>query len=157
MVTGVVLVFALYIALKILIDVKEYVYVEQTKTDKAVILDGKNYIKAASYKQKSKRLDIIATFLEAISFVFWMFFGLNYLNDILFIENSMLKSVVFINLFIIVGSIVSLPFEWYKVFKLDKEYGFSNMTVKLYILDKIKALVISILFGSISVFSKILV
>lgn len=142
-------IFVVYICLKIFIDVQEFRFIEKTKTDKAVILDDANYIKAANYKQSSKRLDIFVSFVEVIMFVFWFAYGLRFLDEILTIENQMLKTIVFINVFIILGSIISLPFEVYKTFKLDKKYGFSTITTKLYIADKIKGLFLSLIFGSI--------
>lgn len=59
------------------------------------------------------------------------------------------RSFVTIFLFIIISgipnSILSLPFSLYKEFKLEKKFGFSTMTVKLWIIDQIKNFVVSMI------------
>ena len=72
MILSLFIVFSIYITLKIFIDIQEYRHIETTKTSKAIILDEKNFIKAASYKQSSKKIDIASSLLEAFSFGFWI-------------------------------------------------------------------------------------
>jgi STE24 endopeptidase len=61
----------------------------------------------------------------------------------------LVKSCVFIDLFIIINWILGLPFELHSTFKLDKKYGFSNMTASLYIKDTVKTGLLFLIFGSI--------
>ena len=49
----------------------------------------------------------------------------------------------------LVASIFSLPFELYNEFKIEKKFGFSNMTVKLWLTDKIKGLCVSLIITGI--------
>jgi len=57
------------------------------------------------------------------------------------------------SLFMIIGSIpadlLSLPFSIYKEFVLEKKFGFSKMTVRLWISDQIKQLIISLVLVAI--------
>jgi len=46
-----------------------------------------------------------------------------------------------------VNYIIGLPFELYQTFELDKEYGFSKMTPKLYILDQLKSIAMFVVLG----------
>lgn len=51
------------------------------------------------------------------------------------------------------GSIFSIPFDLYREFHTEKKFGFSNMTVKLWITDQIKSLVISLVFAALLTFA----
>src|SRR4030095_2231616 len=44
-------------------------------------------------------------------------------------------------------SIVSLPFAWYAQFKLEDRFGFNTTTVKTWVLDRLKGLLLAVLFG----------
>jgi STE24 endopeptidase len=65
------------------------------------------------------------------------------------IESFWLKAVVFVDAFIVINWILTLPFELYSTFNLNKKYGFSNMTPALFIKDTIKTGILFLVFGSI--------
>jgi STE24 endopeptidase len=44
-------------------------------------------------------------------------------------------------------SIVSLPFAWYAQFKLEDRFGFNTTTVKTWVLDRLKGLLLALLLG----------
>lgn len=44
-------------------------------------------------------------------------------------------------------TILGLPFAWYAQFKLEERFGFNTTTVKTWILDRIKALLLAVLLG----------
>ncbi len=51
------------------------------------------------------------------------------------------------------GEIISLPFSLYREFHTEKKFGFSNMTVGLWIKDQIKNLILSLVLGAILIFA----
>ncbi len=140
-------IFFIYILTKVYISVMEIGFVSKAKHDKPVILIPSNYVKAAEYKVASERMGILSTLLEYILFIFWIGFGLKWLDNMINIDDVALKSVVFILAFGAIGMIVSLPFDLYKTFILDKKFGFSNMNAKLYITDTLKSIAMSVIFG----------
>ncbi len=140
-------IFFIYILTKVYISVMEVGFVSKAKHDRAVILIPSNYVKAAEYKIANERMGILASLLEYIMFIFWIGFGLKWLDSIITIEDMALKSVVFILAFGAIGMIISLPFDLYKTFVLDKKFGFSNMNAKLYITDTLKSMAMSVIFG----------
>ncbi len=140
-------IFFIYILTKIYISVMEIGYVSIQKHNPAVILTASNYLKAANYKISSQRLDIVGSLVEYIAFIFWIGFGLKWLDGMITIEDMALKSVLYVLLFGVVGFFFSLPFDLYKTFVLDKKFGFSNMDAKLYIVDTLKSSLMFILFG----------
>ncbi len=123
-------------------------FVKNAKNLKAIILDKDKYQEAANYSIEKEKLAIASSFYSFVLFIMWIGFGLNVLDSITSFESAWLKAVVFVNLFIIVNWLLGLPFELYSTFKLDKKYGFSNMTPALYIKDTIKTGILFLVFGS---------
>ncbi len=124
-------------------------FVKNAKNLPAIILDQEKYQEAANYSIEKEKLAIVLSFYSFIIFIFWIGFGLSMLDSMLDIKSLWLKAVVFIDLFIIINWILGLPFELYSTFKLDKKYGFSNMTLSLYIKDTIKTGILFLVFGSV--------
>ena len=45
------------------------------------------------------------------------------------------------------SSIISIPFDLYRTFKIETRYGFNKITLKLYLLDALKGLALSVIIG----------
>jgi STE24 endopeptidase len=153
MVLEIGIIYFLYILVKVYVSVMEIGYVSRAKHLTPVILDTKRYKDAADYKIASQRMDILNSLFDYVLFIFWVGFGLRWLDNALHIDNVLLKSVVYIDLFIAINYLLSLPFEIYGKFYLDKKFGFSNMTAKMFITDLIKAAVLFLIFGSLIVYA----
>ncbi len=149
MITIISVIYFIYVLVKIYISVMEIGFVSRAKNEKAVILSDQNYKKAAEYKIKSERLSILTSLADYAIFLFWIGFGLRYLESIIPIEDMALKSVVFVLLFIAINFLFSLGFDIYKTFVLDKKFGFSNMDTKLFLHDLLKSSILFIIFGSL--------
>ncbi len=54
-------------------------------------------------------------------------------------------------------SIITLPFSLYREFKIEKKFGFSTMTVKLWILDSLKSMLLSLIISAPLVFAVVCV
>jgi len=119
-------IFFIYILTKVYISVMEIGYVKEQRVQPAVILTASNYVKAADYKVASQRMDILGSLVEYLAFIFWMGFGLKWLDSVVTIEDMALKSVAFVLLFGVVGFFFSLPFDLYKTFVLDKSLDFQT-------------------------------
>ncbi len=141
------IIFFLYVLTKVYISTMEIGFIAKAKQDPAVILEPSNYIKAANYKIASERMTMLSTLVEYVVFMFWIGFGLKWLENVIQMQDQTLRSVVYVLAFIVIGYLFSLPFDLYKTFVLDKKFGFSNMTAKLYIIDTLKSMAMTIVFG----------
>ncbi len=144
-----VMAYCLYFALNIYTSFMQVGYVKNARNLEPIILDGSKYHEAANYSIEKEKLSIVSSFYDFIIFFMWIDFGLSFLDSLVIIEQAWLKAVVFVDLFIIINWVLTLPFDLYKTFKLDKKYGFSNMTSSLFIKDTIKTGILFLLFGSI--------
>ena len=141
------IVYFIYILTKVYISVMEIGFVSRAKHDKPVILIPSNYVKAAEYQVKSQRMSILADLVDYAMFIFWIGFGLKWLDSVIDIDDIAVKSVVFILAFLLINYLVSLPFSIYKTFYLDKRFDFSTISAKLFIQDQIKAILLTSVFG----------
>ena len=141
--------YCVYFLVNIYTSFMQIGYVKNAKNLQPIILEEDKYKVAANYAVEKEKLSLFSTFYDFIIFMGWISFGLGALNGLITIESSILKAVVFVNAFIAINWALGLPFDIYKTFKLDKKYGFSNMTSSLFIKDTIKSSVLFLVFGSI--------
>jgi STE24 endopeptidase len=143
----IMLFYLVYLIIKLYAAFMEIGYVMKARGQKAIILSPSNYLKAAAYKIASQKLLILTTFFDFVLFFGWITFGLSYLDTTIMIENEVVRSVAFIMSFIAINYLLSLPFDLYHTFGLDKKFGFSTIDVKTFTLDQIKSALMFILFG----------
>ena len=144
-----VIAYCLYFVFNTYTSFMQIGFVKDAKKLKPIILDSNKYVEAANYSIEKERIAIASSFYDFILFMLWIGFGLAFLDSLITIEEVWLKAVVFIDLFIIINWFLTLPFDLYSTFKLNKKYGFSNMTPALFIKDTLKTGFLFLVFGSI--------
>ena len=144
-----VIAFCLYFVFNIYTSFMQIGYIKNAKNLKPIILDSSKYQEAANYAIEKEKLAICSSFYDFILFILWIGFGLSFLDSLVQIESFWLKAVVFVDLFIIINWFLTLPFELYSTFKLNKKYSFSNMTPALFIKDTLKTGILFLVFGSL--------
>ena len=143
----IMILFTAYTLVKIYISIMQIGYIADEKNEEAVLMSQEKYKIAGEYAIKKERLSLLSTVVDYIMFVWWVTVGFSWLTTTLGTDNSVIDAVFFLFGFIAIGFIVGLPFELYQTFELDKEYGFTQTTPKLYLIDQIKSTVMFILFG----------
>ncbi len=127
-------IYTVYVLVKIYISFMNYGYIVQTRGETPVLLEGKKWVEAANYEIAKEKFSITSSYFDLFMFFIWIGFGLNFLDDVvMFEDNEILKSIYFIDLFVIVNYLLSLPFSVYEKFVIDKKFGFNNTTVQLFI------------------------
>ena len=143
-----VIAFCIYFAFNIYTSFMQIGFIKEARNLKAIILDSNKYLEAANYVIEKEKLALASTFYDFVLFILWIGFGLSYLDSLVQIDSYWLKAIIFVDLFIIINWILTLPFELYSTFKLNKKYEFSNITPALFIKDTIKTGVLFLVFGS---------
>ncbi len=144
--------YGIYILVKIYVSVMQAGFIAKAKDQKAVLMMPSKFFKAGRYSLKKERIAIAEAFVEYILFIFWMGFGLHWLESVITIEDPLLKSVVFVDLFFIINYLVTLPFDIYQKFVLDEAFGFNKSTYGLFIKDQLKMGALFLVFGSLIVY-----
>ena len=123
-------------------------YISQEIQKEPFLMSRTQYIEAGRYAISKERLEIVSSIFEYGLFLFWIDGGLKALNYTLQIEDELIKSILFVLGFIFVNSLIQLPIEVYRKFVIDERFGFNRSTLKLYIEDKFKEILLTILIGS---------
>ena len=143
--------YTLYALIKFYATIMEIGFVAKAKKTKAVILGPVNFIKAGNYRIASSKMELVTILYDLLIFFWWIGYGLNMLDGQISSQNQIIRSVIFVDLFIVINYIFSLPFDLYKTFSLDEKFGFSNIDFKTYIIDQVKAGILFVIFGSLIV------
>ncbi|EAI9900638.1 M48 family metallopeptidase [Campylobacter coli] len=140
-------ILCLYTALLSWISYAQIRFLEREKDKQAQILSEKDYQNTADIAIENEKFKLFSNFYMLIVNIAWIGFGFLYLKELLISENSRLENTLFLLAFLIITSILNLPLSIYESFVKDKAHGFSNMTLKLFIKDTIKSLILTLIFG----------
>ncbi|EOH4414853.1 M48 family metallopeptidase [Campylobacter coli] len=140
-------ILCLYTALLSWISYNQIRFLEKEREKQAQILSKEDYQNAADIAIENEKFKLFSNFYTLIVNIAWIGFGFFYLKGLLISENSRLENTLFLLAFLIITSILNLPLNIYESFVKDKAHGFSNMTLKLFIKDTIKSLVLTLIFG----------
>jgi STE24 endopeptidase len=124
-------------------------YISQAKRKTPVLMGSVDYMKAANYAVAKERLSIARTIVDYVVVLAWLSFGITYLSSAIFMQDDALRTVVVVLGFVLINSLISLPFSIYEKFNLDEKFGFNKSTIGQFIKDTAVTLVLSIVFGGI--------
>ncbi|EAB5339423.1 M48 family metallopeptidase [Campylobacter jejuni] len=140
-------ILCLYTALLSWISHAQIRFLEREKDKQAQILSEKDYQNAADIAIENEKFKLFSNFYNLIISIAWIGFGFLYLKELLILNNTRFENTLFLLSFLIITSILNLPLSIYESFIKDKAHGFSNMTVKLFIKDTMKSLILTLIFG----------
>lgn len=114
------------------------------------VYDQEQYQKAQNYHADKEKLSNVSNlFSICVTLLFLFFKGFAY--TYLWIEeqtsDEIFKVLIFFGIFMFASDIVSIPFQLYSTFVIEEKYGFNKMTVRLFIVDKIKGYILNMLIG----------
>lgn len=152
-----IVIYSFYVLANLYVSVMQIGYISQAKRKAPVLMECDEYIKAANYSIAKERLSMARTIVDYMAVLAWIGFGITYLSDYIFLENDALKSVAVVLGFILINSVISLPFSVYEKFTLDEKFGFNKSTVGQFVKDTFVTLVLSIVFGGLVIWSVYLI
>ena len=144
-------IYTVYILIHIYVSVMQIGYLSQAKSQQNVLLSPTEFIKAGNYAISKERMNIISTIVEYAVLLFWMSFGIAWFDGLFLTLSPTLHTVAFVMGFIVLNSLVSLPFDLYQKFVLDEEYGFNKSTVGLYVKDTLISTALTLILGGLVV------
>ena len=114
--------------------------------------DNKNYTKARDYKIERGKISFVSTTISVlITLCFLWFEGFGILSNYIAEDYSspFAQTAIFFLVLFIFNTIISLPFSYYSTFYIEEKFGFNKTTLKIFIMDKIKGISLSVLIGGI--------
>ena len=151
MLMTIMVIYSIYILISIYVSVMQIGFVNQAKRKNAVLLGEADFIQAASYTVAKEKMSILSSFIDYLFFTAWLGFGVAYLSENIFFENEAILNIAVVMGFVIINSVLSLPFVYYEKFVLDAKFGFNKSTIGLWIKDTLISFVMTLIFGSLVV------
>ena len=114
--------------------------------------DNKNYTKARDYKIERGKISFVSTTISVlITLCFLWFEGFGILSNYIAEDYSspFAQTAIFFLVLFIFNTIISLPFSYYSTFYIEEKFGFNKTTLKIFIMDKIKGILLSVLIGGV--------
>ena len=116
------------------------------------VYDADKFKKSQEYLKVNTRFGFItSTFSFVVMFSMLLFGGFGWLDIFvkLSFQSSIVQSLAFFGILFILSDIINVPFSLYKIFVIEEKFGFNKMTLKLFIVDKLKNYVIAFIVGGI--------
>jgi STE24 endopeptidase len=114
------------------------------------IYDGERYRKSQQYLRVNHKFSQVT---EAFNFILVLgmliFGGFGFLDHIIrqVTTNSILMALLFFGIIGLIADILGTPFSVYATFVIEERFGFNKTTVKTFILDKLKGMLLAVIIG----------
>lgn len=116
------------------------------------IYDEKEYERFQCYKRANDRLGLISSAVSFLALlIFFSLGGFGWWNNLVvsYTANPIWQTLWFMLGLSVASGILGLPFDWYATFSIEEKYGFNKTTVKTYLWDMVKGMLISALIGGV--------
>ena len=118
--------------------------------DVSDVYEINEYQKSQTYKRTNHNFSKITSLFSLITTLLFFFFnGFSIVDEIArgFSNNIIIITLIFFGIIIVGSDIISIPFSLYKTFIIEEKFGFNKVTKKIFFLDKIKGLLMTIILG----------
>lgn len=116
------------------------------------IYGEEKYTRQQSYFRTNVRLGMVSSVCSfLLTFGLFVFKGFAWIDGLarMCTSNELLVSLLFFLFFGILSALVGLPFQIYDTFVVEERFGFNKVTPKLFILDRLKGWMLSILISGL--------
>ncbi len=111
--------------------------------------------KQLNYQKDNFRFGIITGSVSSILIIFVVAFKILPQFDYflrLHIVDEYALTFAFFGVLFFLSFIFSIPLDWYQTFVIEEKYGFNKTSYKLFFMDKLKSLILTILLGGLLLF-----
>lgn len=141
-------IYTLYIFISIYTSVMQIGYINNAKRNTAVLLTQGEFLTAGNYSVAKEKLALVNHLVDFVVFLVWIDVGIRFLYAQFYTLEPVYMNIVIVMSFVLLNSMLSLPFAYYEKFVLDSKYGFNKSTLKQWIKDTAISLVMTLIFGS---------
>lgn len=116
------------------------------------IYDEKEYSRFQSYKRENGRLDSWSSGTGfVIMIVFLVLGGFGWYNSwvVSLTDSVVWQTILFVMGLSVASSLLDMPFDYYATFRIEEKYGFNKTTRRVYWLDTVKELFLSLVLGGV--------
>lgn len=116
------------------------------------IYNESDYRKQQEYQKINSRLGLFSgLFSFVIILITLLLGGFGWLDNLMrtFISNETWLGLAFFGVIMVISELMSLPFDYYITFVVEERFGFNKSTPKLFWLDQLKGLAVSVIVGGV--------
>ncbi len=124
------------------------------------VIDPARLQKVSDYTFDDSKMGIIESLASNLIIILFFFGGLIGLYDrwMASITKSFLAGGLLFFLILLYGEMaLDIPFSLYRNFKIENRYGFNTMTLRLWITDLVKSLLISMVLGAVVILGALVI
>ncbi|MHB9054544.1 MAG: M48 family metallopeptidase [Paludibacteraceae bacterium] len=114
------------------------------------IYDEEKYRKQQSYFQINTKFGWLTSSVSFVVIILMIVFGgFGWLDGIVrgWVTNPVIITLIFFGILYVANDFISMPFEIYDTFVIEEKFGFNKTTPKIFILDKVKGYLLTIIIG----------
>ena len=114
------------------------------------IYDKEQYARSQEYEKVKSRFALVTSALSfTVIILMFAFGGFGWLDSFLrqWITSPVWLALLFFGIIGLASDILTLPFGWYSTFVIEERFGFNKTTVKTFILDHVKSLLLAAIIG----------
>ncbi|MEO1924296.1 MAG: M48 family metallopeptidase [Nautiliaceae bacterium] len=145
MVNVLIALYGIYVFAKILLEIKEVLFIKNEFYKGPVLLDFEDFKTAAIYSIYKHTIEIFNSLISLFLVVFWLSGGLFIVNYLLY-DGTLVSELYILLAFFIVNYLLTLPIHiWEK--HIDKKFGFNVAPWKIFFVDELKKIILFLVFG----------
>ena len=109
--------------------------------------------RAADYTLAKGRMGLLTTAFGSVVLLAWTLLGgLDALNALMLQTvlpsfGPMAYQLALLAAFVVIGSLIELPFDWYATFRVEQQFGFNRTSPSLFVADMLKGLAVGAVIG----------
>ena len=114
------------------------------------VYDEKEYRRSQAYKKDNYRFSLVtSSFSLVLTLGFFLFKGFAWVDGIAreWGGNEVMVALIFFGIIMLGSDLLNTPFSYYRTFVIEEKYGFNKTTKRLFLTDKLKGWLLSILVG----------
>ncbi|MBI1923009.1 M48 family peptidase, partial [Candidatus Poribacteria bacterium] len=114
--------------------------------------DEEKYSQSQEYTRTEAKFAYFSSTFDLVLIVaFILLGGFNHVDGLVRGLNlpPILTGLAFFGILYFASDLLSIPFSWYDNFVIEEKFGFNKMTIRTFVLDKIKTYFLIIILGSI--------
>jgi STE24 endopeptidase len=112
--------------------------------------DPELYSKSQAYTRSRSRLGMAQGIFDlAVLLIFWFAGGFNWMDQFVrgLVSNSIIAGILYVGIFFLAGTILSLPFSVYSTFVIEEKFGFNRTSPRTFLVDRLKGLGLAAALG----------
>lgn len=142
-----------YTFVSIFIALSEKIFLQNEAKKEAVILSKDLYDSSIKIAVANKNFEIFQSLYMLGVNACWLGFGLKILREKIVPLNTLFQNTLFLLSFLLIFILLNLPLGYFKDMIMDKKNGFKDMSLKLFLIDTIKSLLLTAIIGFILLYA----